>query len=136
MRTLSVLAVLAAGLLAGPTIADDKEKDLTGSFKRKVGDLDMKIAFKKDNMMQFVVDAGGNGCVLTAKYTRDKDGTVNCEVTDYEKKGDFPTKEKGYKFSFKWEAKDGKGKMSDLKGDEISDDAKQAIEGDYESASD
>jgi hypothetical protein len=136
MRTLSVLALFAAGLFAVPAVADDKEKELTGAFKRKAGELDMKLVFKKDNMMQFVINSGDNGCVLTAKYTRDKDGTVKCEVTDYEKKGEFPVKEKGYKFSFKWEAKDGKGKMSELKGDEIPEDAKQAIEGDYESASD
>ena len=58
-------------------------------------------------------------------------------MTDFEKKGDFPVmKDKGYKFSFKWEMKDKKGVMSELKGDDIGDQEKQAIEGDYDTASD
>jgi hypothetical protein len=137
MRILSVFALVAAGLLAAPAAAEDKEKELSGAFKRKAGDLDLKMVFKKDNVMVFHVTVGEAGCVMTSKYTRDKDGTVSCEVTDFEKKGDFPvTKEKGYKFTFKWEVKDGKGKLSDLKGDDIQQEQKDAVEGEYESAAD
>ena len=139
MRTLSVLALFAAGLVAAPVIADEKDakKDLTGSFKRKAGELDLKVVFKKDNMMEFHINVGDAGAVMTSKYTKDKDGTIKCEVTNFEKKGDFPvTKDKGYKFSFKWEMKDKKGVLSELKGDDIDDNAKQSIEGDYETASD
>jgi hypothetical protein len=139
MRTLSVLALFAVGLMAAPVNADEKDakKELTGSFKRKAGDLDLKIVFKKDNMMEFHIKVGDAGAVMTSKYTTEKDGTLKCEVTDFEKKGDFPvSKDKGYKFSFKWEAKDKKGVLSDLKGDDIGDDQRQAVEGDYETASD
>ena len=139
MRTLSILALFAAGFLAAPINADEKDakKDLTGSFKRKAGDLDLKIVFKKDNMMEFHITVGDAGAVMTSKYTKEKDGTIKCEVTDFEKKGDFPvTKDKGYKFSFKWETKDKKGVLSDLKGDDIADEQKQAVEGDYDAASD
>jgi hypothetical protein len=135
MRILSVVALFAAGVLVLPAAAEEKE--LTGSYKRKAGDLDLKIVFKKDNVMEFNVTVGDAGCVMTSKYTRDKEGILSCEVTNFEKKGDFPvTKEKGYKFTFKWEVKDGKGKLSELKGDDIQQDQKDAVEGEYETASD
>lgn len=139
MRVLSVLTLFAAGLVAAPVNADEKDakKELTGSFKRKADQLDLKIVFKKDKMMEFHITVGDAGAVMTSKYEIEKDGTIKCEVTDFEKKGDFPvTKDKGYKFSFKWEVKDKKGKLSDLKGDDIGDDQRQAVEGDYENASD
>ncbi|HKB05279.1 MAG TPA: hypothetical protein VKD90_23845 [Gemmataceae bacterium] len=139
MRTLSALTLVAAGLAAGPAVADDKDskKELSGSYTRKADQMDLKLVFKKDNMMEFHVAIGDAGCVLTAKYTRDKDGTVTAEVTDFEKKGDFPVvKEKGYRFSFKWEPGDKKGKLSELKGDDIQDEQRQAVEGEYEAKSD
>ena len=138
MRRLSALAVLAATsvAIAAPR-ADEKDKELTGTYTRKADQLDLKIVFKKDKMMEFHVAVGDAGCVMTAKYTRDKDGTVKAEVTEFEKKGDFPVeKEKGYKFSFKWVVKDGKGMLTELKGDDIADEQKQAVEGEYESKSD
>ena len=133
MRTLSVLALFAVGLVA---VADDKDKkEPSGSYTRKAGDMDLKIEFKKDKVMVFHGDVGGAGFVMTSKYDRDADGIYHCEVTKFEKKGDFPvTKEKGYKFSFKLEVKDKAIVMSDLNGDEISDDAKKAVEGEYERA--
>jgi hypothetical protein len=139
MRSLSVLALFATGLVAGPVVADDKDtkKELSGSYTRKADQMDLKLVFKKDNMMEFHVAIGDAGCVLTAKYTRDKDGTVTAEVTDFEKKGDFPVvKEKGYKFSFKWEPGDKKAKLSELRGDDIQDEQRQAVEGEYEAKSD
>jgi hypothetical protein len=135
MRSLSVLALFAASLVAGPVVADDKDtkKELSGSYTRKADQMDLKLVFKKDNMMEFHVAIGDAGCVLTAKYTRDKDGTITAEVTDFEKKGDFPVvKEKGYKFSFKWEPGEKKGKLSELRGGDIQDEQRQAVEGEYE----
>src|SRR5687767_5831440 len=109
MRSLSVFALVCAGLVAGPAPADDKEKELTGTYSRKADQLELKIVFKKDKVMEYHVAVGEASCVLTAKYTRGEDGTINAEVTEFETKGDFPDKrEKGYKFSFKWDLKDGK----------------------------
>jgi hypothetical protein len=74
---------------------------------------------------------------MTSKYTREKDGTIKAEVTNFEKKGDFPvTKDKGYQFSFKWEPGEKGGKLSDLKGDDIQDEQRQAVEGEYEAKAD
>ena len=134
MRTLSVLALFAVGLVA---LADDKDKkkELTGSYTRKAGDMDLKIEFKKDKEMVFHGDVGDAGFVMTSKYTTDADGIYHCEVTKFEKKGDFPvTKEKGYKFTFKLEVKEKAIVMSDLTGDEITEDAKKAVEGEYDKA--
>jgi hypothetical protein len=137
MRTLSVFTLVCTGLVAVPALADDKEKELTGSYTRKADQLDLKIVFKKDKMMEFHVAIGDAGCVMTSKYTREKDGTINAEVTEFETKGDFPVKkDKGYKFSFKWEVKDGKGMLSELKGDDIADEQKQAVEGEYQNKAD
>jgi hypothetical protein len=138
MRTLSALALVAVGLVAGPALADDKDKkdkEPTGTYTRKAGDMDLKIVFKKDKEMVFHGDVGDAGFVMTSKYTTDADGIYHCEVTKFEKKGDFPvTKEKGYKFTFKLAVKEKAVVMSDLTGDDIAEDAKKAVEGEYEKA--
>jgi hypothetical protein len=88
-------------------------------------------------MMEYHVTIGDAGCVMTSKYTKEKDGTYKCEVTEFEKKGDFPaSKDKGYKFAFKLEVKDKKVVLSDLTGDDITNEQKQAVEGEYDYASD
>ena len=138
MRMLSALALLTAGLVFGPALADDKdkkEKEPSGAYTRKSGDMDLKIEFKKDKEMVFTGDVGDVGFVMTAKYMRDADGIYHCEVTKFEKKGDFPVvKEKGYKFSFKLAVKDKSVVMSDLNGDDIAEDQKKAVEGEYDKA--
>lgn len=134
MRLFTFTALFAVTAFA---VAEDKkeEKPLTGAYTKSAGDLKLKMAFKKDNVVDFTVDAGDAGCVMTCKYTKEKDGTLKCEVTNFEKKGDFPvTKEKGYKFSFKTEMKDKKLVVSDLKADDVDDVGKQTIEGEYEAA--
>jgi hypothetical protein len=138
MRTLSVLALFAIGMLVDPAAAEEKkEKPLSGTYTRKAGDLDLKMVWKKDNIMEYHVTIGDAGCVMTSKYTKEKDGTYKCEVTEFEKKGDFPAqKDKGYKFTFKLEVKDKKVVLSDLTGDDIANEQKQAVEGEYDFASD
>lgn len=139
MRIISIFTLLVGGLGFGPAIAEEKEKakPLSGIFTRKAGDLELKIVFKKDNNMEFHVTTGDAGCVMTSKYKKEKDGTLMCEVTEFEKKGDFPVaKEKGYKFSFKAEIKGKKLVMSNLNGDDIDDNAKHAIQGEYEHKTD
>jgi hypothetical protein len=132
MRVLTVLSLFA---IAGLAMADDKKKEPTGAYTRKAGDLDLKIEFKKDHVMVFHVNMGSSGCVLTSKYAADKDGTYNCEVTDFEKKGDFNEEiPKGFKFSFKLAVKDKSVTLSDLKGDNIQEEQRKAVEGDYERA--
>ena len=134
MRTLSVLALFAFALVA---VADDKDKkkEPSGAYTRKAGDMDLKIEFKKDKELVFHGDVGDAGFVMTSKYTKDADGIYHCEVTKFEKKGDFPVaKEKGYKFTFKLEVKDKAIVMSDLTGDDIAEDQKKAVEGEYEKA--
>lgn len=133
MRTLSVLALLAVGVVA---VADDKDKkEPTGTYTRKAGDLDLKLDFKKDKVVVFTGDVGDVGFVMTSKWEMGADGIYHCEVTKFEKKGDFPViKEKGYKFSFKLEVKDKSVVMSDLNGDEIAEDQKKAVEGEWEKA--
>ena len=135
MYKMSVLTLFAAGLIAGPTVADDaaKKKAPVGSYIRMSGEMDLKLEFKKDNVMAFHIVIGDVGCVMTSKYTVEKDGTYKCEVTDFEKKGDFPvSKEKGYKFSFKFEVKEKTAVLSDLMGDEIQDEQKKAVEGEFD----
>ena len=143
MRLLSVLTLSLAALFAAAAVAEEKEKDkdkdaLSGTFKRKAGDITCKIAFKKESKLDFIVEVGDALCVMQCKYTQGKDGTVKCVVEKFEKKGPFPvTKEKGYEFSMKVGAiKDGKMTVSDFKGEEVDEPAKQAIEGEYETSSD
>lgn len=142
MRLLTTLAIGLA-ISVSPTIAEDKvkkeekEKELVGAFKRKAGDLDLKMTFKKDGVMVYQVATGDDGCTMTTKYTKEKDGTYKFEVTSFEKKGAFPVeKPVGYKFSFKVEVKGEKAVLSSFSGDDVDENAKAAIEGDYEKATD
>lgn len=140
MRCFAVLALCLGGALFGVSHADekakDKEKARTGSFSRTAGDLNLKIVFKKDKVLEYHVAAGDASCVLTCKYTVEKD-VYSMEVTEFTKKGEFPvTKEKGYKFSMKIVGDDKKLTVSDFKGDDVDDGAKQAIEGDYATTTD
>jgi hypothetical protein len=138
MRIVAVAALCLSGLVASTICAEDKpkDKDITGAFKRKAGELDLKMVFKKDNLFEYHVAIGETSCVMTCKYTKDKD-VYSFEVTNFEKKGDFPVnKDKGYKFSMKIVSGDKKVTVSDFSGDEVDDNAKQAINGDYTTAAD
>jgi hypothetical protein len=75
---------------------------------------------------------GDNGCVMESKGKFEKDGLVKCKVTKFEKMGDFPvTKEKGYEFSFKYKM-DGKNLIvSDFEGDDVNDEARSTLGGEY-----
>jgi hypothetical protein len=83
------------------------------------------------------VGIGEVGCTMESKYKKEKDGTYKCEVTKFEKKGDFPvTKEKGWEYSFKFTVKDKKGTLSDFMGADVDDNARMSIEGDYDVVTD
>lgn len=140
MRLLSVVALCLSGIVVATGYGEDKPqekaKNLTGAFKRKAGDLDLKIVFKKDNVMEFHAAHGDVSMIMTSKYKVEK-GVYSFEVTDFTKKGDFPvTKEKGYKFSMKIAVGDKKITVSEFTGQDIEEGAKQAVEGDYTTASD
>lgn len=132
MRMFAALLGLFVSVFA---IAEDKKPAtpaLSGSYTHSAGDLDVILKFKKDGKLDYVVKTGDAGATLECKYTKEKDGTVKCEVENFVKKGDFPvTKEKGYKFSFKIEVKKSSVVLSDLNGDEIDEQAKKALEGEY-----
>jgi hypothetical protein len=132
MRLLSGLALAIVGLMACQGLADEK-KELSGTYSHKADELEFKVAFKKDSKLDFHAALGDASCVLKCKYTNEK-GVLKCEVLEFEKKGDFPiTKEKGYKFEFKVEIKDSKANISDFAGDDVSEEAKRAVEGEYKS---
>jgi hypothetical protein len=134
MRMLSALALVAFGLVAAAD-EKDKKKEPTGSFVRKADQMELKLEFKKDKELVFHGTVGDAGFVMTSKYMKDADGIYHCEVTNFEKKGDFPvSKDKGYKFTFKLEVKEKSVVMSDLTGDEIAEEQKKAVEGEYEKA--
>jgi hypothetical protein len=130
MRILSIAALV---VFVGAASAEDKKTVLTGTWTKKAEGFELKMVFLKDNALRFSMDNGDVGCVLDAKYTLEKDGALKCEVTKFEKKGNFPAeREKGYKFSFKSEIKGKTAKISKFDGDDLSDDAKSLLEGDYE----
>lgn len=125
-----MLAGALALVVAVPAIADDKKdnKDFT-VWVRETDGLDLKFKVGKGTA-KFVVFAGENGITVTGKLTEDK-GVMTFEITDIKEEGTFPQKpKKGEKFSFKWEVKDDKATISDLKGD-IHDEAKPIVGGEY-----
>jgi len=130
-----VSALVAALFLGGFGVAEDKkeaDKPLIGAYKRTDGEHTLTVTFKKDDKLDLKVEIGDASGTLECKYTKAKDGAVKCEVENFVKKGDFPVvKEKGYKFSFKVEAKKDAVALSDFAGDEIDENAKKILEGEY-----
>jgi hypothetical protein len=125
-------AMTVVVLCTSATLAEEKAKKLTGTYTKKVGDHELKFAFNKDSTLKFTMSNGKDGCVLDAKYTLEKDGTVKCETTKFEKKGDFPVeKQKGYAFSFKAEFKDKTAQITEFKGEDVDENAKNVLEGEY-----
>lgn len=134
MRLIPAVALCVA--IAATTSGFAADKELTGSFKKQAGDIDLKIIFKKDGKLDYHVKFGESSCTLKCKYTL-KDGVYKCEITEFEKKGDIPVdRKKGQVFSMKVEVKGEKIKVSNFEGDEIDENAKNAVEGDYEKATD
>jgi len=117
-------------LVASQTQAE--EAKLSGTWTKNAEGFNLKIAFVNANTLKFTLGDGTEGCVIDASYTLADDGTVKCEVTKFEKMGNFPVeKEKGYKFSFKPAIDGKKAKITAFEGKDIDDDAKRILEGEY-----
>jgi len=127
MRVLTATLLL---LVASTVQAEDAK--LSGTWAKSADGFDLKIAFVSKDALKVTLGDTNEGCVLDASYTVEKDGTVKCEVTKFEKIGNFPvTKEKGYKFSFKTTITGDKAKITDFEGKDIDDEAKRVFEGEY-----
>lgn len=137
MRLMSALLLALIGFASFGSADEKKEaKGPVGVFKRTAGDLDLTFTFKKDHKVDLLVSAGDASGDFQFKYTMEKN-VFKCELENFVKKGDFPVnREKGYKFSFKLETKKGAIVVSDIEGDEIDDNAKKALEGEYEAPKD
>ena len=138
MRSVAVLLLFAFTCVA---LAEDKTKadgkKPTGTWARKAEGFELKFTFKKENVFVFSMSNGSDGCVMETKCTFEKDNVVKCEVTKFEKMGNFGAeKEVGYKFTFKFEVSDKKATVSKLDGKDIDDAAKSVVEGEYEKSSD
>jgi hypothetical protein len=135
-----IAAILSLFVLSGVVVAEDKKPAAdrlpAGAWVKKAEGFELKFTFKKDNVFVFSMSNGSDGCVMESKCMFDKDGTVKCEVTKFEKMGNFGEKEVGYKFSFKFELMDKKAKVSKIEGKDIGEQEKAVVEGDYEKSTD
>ncbi len=133
-RLLTGVPALALLVFTGSTnIADDKKDETspTGTWTRESNGLDLKLEFVDKSVLKFSAGAGENSVTITANYTFEK-GVVKAKVTNVAMKGDFPAKPpKGLEFSFAWKIKGDTGSLDDLKGDGI-EEAKPALEGEYQ----
>jgi hypothetical protein len=138
---LRVACALFGVLVLGPVAsADDKKDDKatkpTGTWVREAEGFEVKFAFVKDGEMKITVMTGGNGAIVKAKYSVEKDGTIKGTVTDVEEKGEFPAKPpKGLEFSFKFKVDGKKAKLTDFTA-ENAENAKPVVEGEYEQKKD
>ena len=132
MRIMALTCVVA---FSGSALAADAKP--AGNWTKSSDGIELTFAFKKNDVMVFTLTNGTDGCVMTSKCTFEKDGAVKCEITKFEKQGNFnEEKPVGYKFSFKIEVKDKKARISNLEGDNIPAEAKSLVEGDYEKKDD
>lgn len=131
-----MVRLLASGcalvVLAATASAEDKKesKDVV-SWERTINDLTLTLDFGKEVLTIHAFN-GNNGVIAKCKMTKSKDGTVKATITEVETKGDFPVvPKKGLEMTFKWKEDGKKATLSDLMGEGL-DEAKAAVEGDYE----
>jgi hypothetical protein len=119
--------------------ANDKQDDkptLSGTWDKKESELKIEFA---DGSAKFFLhgDNPDRLIVVVCGYTVEKGGPVKAEVTGYEGKEEIKkvVREKipvGLKFSFKWTANGDAAKLDELMGDEVLEQFKTHLEGDFE----
>lgn len=130
MRFVSSIAAAAVVCAAMVSAEDKKVAKPEGPWSKESNPFKLKFDFKKDDVLVFSMVEGANGMSAECKLTYDKD-KVTAEIQKYTKMGDFPvTKEKGFKFSFKYELKDKKLVIKDFSAPD-SEGAAQTVEGEY-----
>lgn len=128
------LAIAVLFVFVGVASADEKKP--TGKWSKEADGFVLKFNFKKDDVMVFSMGNGNDTCEMETKCTHEKDSIVKCEVKKYTKNGNLPDVKEGFKFSFKFAVKDKKATISDIEAENVNDDAKKLVEGDYEKAAD
>ena len=140
LKTLTCGVLLACGVLALASLAasaDDKKGDkpaLSGTWGKKDGEL--KIEFDGKDVLKILPHGDPAVLVIVCDYTAEKDGVVKAKVTGFEGKDEAKKKvqEKlpvGFKFSFKWKAKDAAARLDDVTGEDV-ELVKSHLEGDFE----
>lgn len=127
---LASAALVAAAVIAAPTIADDK-KMLEGSWQLAGGEA--RIDFTKDEI-KISPHNKDEVILIVCTYTVEKDGVVKAKVSELQGTAKDKAKDKipaGLEFSFKWQAKDGAATLDDVKGENV-DLFRSHLEGKYE----
>lgn len=134
MAVLSLMFGFAAFGIAEDKKEDKKEAPLKGRWSKEADGFEIQFDFKTKDQLILKATAGGNGVIITCKYTFDeKENRVSAEVTDVKEEGEFPAKPpKGYKFKcvFKIDKEKKTAKLSDYEADNA-DEVKPVIEGEY-----
>ena len=137
LRWIATLSLMLGFTLLGFTEdKKDEPKDypLKGRWVKDVEGFELMFDFKTKDQLILKAAAGGNGVIITCKYTLDeKESRVSAEVTEVKEEGDFPAKPpKGYKFKcvFKLDKEKKTAKLSDYEA-ENADEVKAVIEGEY-----
>jgi len=126
----------AAVVLAGLSVAaDDKAEAAPPGVWVQTGG-EHKIEFADKGVMKIYPHGGKAEIAIVCKCTAEKDGRVKAKVTGYEAKDEAKNKLKefvpvGLEFSFKWQVKDDKAMLDDLKGDKT-EVLKSHLEGKYD----
>lgn len=111
-------------------MAEEKAVKPKGKYEKSAAGTELVLDFAKDELLVLTLKTDGKTAKMDVKYT-EKDGVYKCEITNVEDDG-IGVKPKGYKFSFKLKTTEKKITMSDLDGDDLPEEAKNAINGDYE----
>jgi hypothetical protein len=129
-----MLALAAVVVFANAAFAEDKKAKPSGNWVREVDGFEIRFAFKDDLVV--TAKAGDAALTVTYKYEIDKEGVIKATVNEVKVKGDFPAHpEKGQEMSFKFTIDGKKAKLSDFKSKELGE-AKDVLEGAYESKTD
>jgi hypothetical protein len=133
-RAIAVFALVLAGSVLGLRAEDKPASQLAGTWERKVGDTTLQLAVKKD-VVRFTLKSADGSIDVDADYGVTKSGTLFGIVTKVEKKGTDNGPSDGDLFSFLVMADKDLLTIKELKGTNVSDEARQMVEGEWKKVS-
>ncbi len=137
-KTLACAVVLACGVLAlagPPASADDqKQPALSGVWQQTGGEL--RLESSGQDVLKIFPHGDQVAITILCQAAPGKDGRVRAKVTGFEGKEDLKEKIKaavpvGTEFTFRWQAKDDRATLEDVKGEKV-EHLKAHLEGKYD----
>ena len=105
-------------------------KNLNGTWFKSVGEHEIEFSFK-DSVLIITLKRGGEKLVLDCDIASSRDGRIFGTVSSVKESGIQGAGEKGDLFGFKVQRKGELVEISDLRGTNVNDAARNLVEGEF-----